>query len=147
MAEFGVTTALVSIVLSVFMGGLGAGSWIGGALVQRYGDRIRFHPLRLYACSELLIAVSALMVPLQLVWGNHLLGRMADRVPISSGTYYLVSGAWLALTLIPWCACMGATIPLAMFAIRKNAGYEHCQRYGRAHAGTPWNQCQRQPCA
>jgi len=124
MAEFGVTTALVSIVLSVFMGGLGAGSWIGGALVQRYGERIRFHPLRLYACSELLIAVSALMVPLQLVWGNHLLGRMADRLPISSGTYYLVSGAWLALTLIPWCACMGATIPLAMFAIRKGRGYD-----------------------
>src|SRR5271166_669923 len=124
MAEFGVTTALVSIVLSVFMGGLGAGSWIGGALVQRYGARIKFPPLRLYACSELLIAVSALMVPLQLVWGNHLLGRMADRVPISSGTYYLVSGAWVALTLIPWCACMGATIPLAMFAIRKNAVYE-----------------------
>ena len=124
IAEFGVTTALVSIVLSVFMGGLGAGSWIGGALVQRYGERIRFHPLRLYACSELLIAVSALMVPLQLVWGNHLLGRMADRVPISSGTYYLVSGAWLALTLIPWCACMGATIPLAMFAIRKGTDYE-----------------------
>ncbi len=118
MAEFGVTTALVSIVLSVFMGGLGAGSWIAGALVQRYGDRIRFHPLRLYALSELLIAVSALVVPLQLVWGNHLLGRMADRVPISSGAYYLVSGAWLGLTLVPWCACMGATIPLAMFAIR-----------------------------
>ncbi len=118
MAEFGVTTALVSIVLSVFMGGLGAGSWIAGALVRRYGDRIRFHPLRLYALSELLIAVSALVVPLQLVWGNHLLGRMADRVPISSGAYYLVSGAWLGLTLVPWCACMGATIPLAMFAIR-----------------------------
>ena len=31
MAEFGVTTALVSIVLSVFMGGLGAGSWIAGS--------------------------------------------------------------------------------------------------------------------
>ena len=124
MAEFGVTTALVSMVLSVFMGGLGAGSWIAGALVRRYGGRIRFHPLRLYAFSELLIAVSAVAVPLQLVWGNHLLGRMADRVPISSGTYYLVSGAWLALTLVPWCACMGATIPLAMFAIRSNSSYD-----------------------
>ncbi len=122
MAEFGVTTALVSIVLSVFMGGLGAGSWISGALVRRYGDRIRFHPLRLYACCELLIAVSAVAVPLQLVWGNHLLERMANRVPISSGTYYLISGAWLALTLVPWCACMGATIPLAMFAIRCGPG-------------------------
>jgi spermidine synthase len=122
MAAFGVTTPLVSMVLSVFMGGLGAGSWIAGALVRRYGDRVRFHPLRLYAASELLIAVSALAVPLQLSWGNHLLGRMADRVPISSGTYHLISGAWLALTLVPWCACMGATIPLAMFAIRRGAG-------------------------
>jgi len=124
MAEFGVTTALVSIVLSVFMGGLGAGSWIAGTLVRRYGDHIRFHPLRLYACSELLIAVSALAVPLQLVWGNHLLGQVANRVPISSGIYYLASGAWLALTLVPWCACMGATIPLAMFAIRSGQGHD-----------------------
>ncbi len=124
MAEFGVTAALVSIVLSVFMGGLGAGSWIAGALVRRHADHIRFHPLRLYACCELLIAASAVAVPFQLVWGNHLLGRMADRVPISSGTYYLVSGAWVALTLVPWSACMGATIPLAMFAIRRGQGYD-----------------------
>ncbi len=124
MAEFGVTTALVSIVLSVFMGGLGAGSWIAGRLVRRYGDRIRVPPLRLYAFSEILIAVSALAVPLELVWGNHLLGKMADRVPISSGVYYLASGAWLALTLIPWCACMGATIPLAMFAIRSGQAHD-----------------------
>src|SRR4029077_3996785 len=40
---------------------------------------------------------------------------------ISSGAYYLVAGSWLALTMIPWCACMGATIPLAMFAIRRTA--------------------------
>jgi spermidine synthase len=118
MAEFGVTTALVSIVLSVFMGGLGAGSWAAGAFLRRYGSQIRFPPLRLYAFAELLIGLSALTVPLQLVWGNHLLERMAGRVPVSSGTYYLTSGAWLALTLVPWCACMGATIPVAMFAIR-----------------------------
>jgi len=124
MAEFGVTTAQVSIVLSAFMGGLGAGSWIAGTLVRRFADRIRFHPLRLYACCELLIAVSALIVPLQLRWGNSLLGRMADRVAISSGAYYLASGSWLALTLVPWCACMGATIPLAMFAIRSRHGYD-----------------------
>jgi spermidine synthase len=124
MAAFGVTTPLVSIVLSVFMGGLGAGSWIAGALIRHYGNRIRLHRLRLYACSEILIAVSALAVPLQLAWGNRLLGQMADRAPISSGAYYLISGAWLALTLVPWCACMGATIPLAMFAIRSRPGYD-----------------------
>ncbi len=118
MAKFGVTTALVSIVLSVFMAGLGAGSWIAGTLVRRCETGITFQPLRLYALSELLIGISALVVPLQLASGNRLLERIAAQFPLSSGTYYLVSGAWLALTLIPWCACMGATIPLAMFAIR-----------------------------
>lgn len=39
MAQFGVTTALTSIVLSVFMAGLGLGSWLGGALVSRCKNR------------------------------------------------------------------------------------------------------------
>ena len=124
MAQFGVTTALISIVLSVFMAGLGAGSWAAGTLVSRHGDQIKSPPLRVYAVAELLIGVSALLVPVELVWGHHLLARMAERAPVASGTYYLVSGTWLALTLIPWCACMGATIPLAMFAIRSDRRYE-----------------------
>ena len=33
--------------------------------------------------------------------------------------YCVGSGVCVALTLVPWCACMGATIPLAMQAIRK----------------------------
>ncbi len=49
---------------------------------------------------------------------------MAKQVTMASAAYYLVSGAWLALTLIPWCACMGATIPVAMFAIRSNPRFE-----------------------
>ena len=118
MAKFGVTTALVSIVLSAFMAGLGAGSWLAGVALRRYEDRIRFSPLRLYGVIELLIGVSALVVPLELAWGSRLLEKMAGTVSISSGTYYLLSGLWLAITLVPWCACMGATIPVAMFAIR-----------------------------
>jgi spermidine synthase len=118
MAKFGVTTALVSIVLSVFMAGLGAGSWIAGAAVRRYGERIRTSPLRLYGFVELLIGISAVIVPLELDWGSRLLETMAGAVPVSSASYYLLSGLWLALTLVPWCACMGATIPIAMFAIR-----------------------------
>src|SRR5262249_23710017 len=41
-----------------------------------------------------------------------------------SPTYYLASGTWLTLTIVPWCACMGATIPLAMFAINRDSRYE-----------------------
>ena len=121
MAQFGVTTPLVSIVLSMFMAGLGLGSWAAATFIRRNEERINFPPLRLYALCELLIGVSALAVPLQMLWGHRLLEQLSGQNGISSGAYYLVAGSWLALTMIPWCACMGATIPLAMFAIRRTA--------------------------
>ena len=116
MAQFGVTTALTSIVISMFMAGLGLGSWGSGRLIRKYENRIRIPPLRLYALAELLIGISALLVPYQLLWGRNLLERTEAS---SSGAYYVGSGVCVALTLVPWCACMGATIPLAMLAIRK----------------------------
>jgi spermidine synthase len=119
MAQYGVTTALTSIVLSVFMAGLGLGSWLAGALVRRYGDRIQFPPLRLYGLLELMIGLSALVVPAELVWGHRLLESLADRAAVSSVAYYVIAGLWLGATMIPFCACMGGTIPVAMFAIRK----------------------------
>jgi spermidine synthase len=115
MAEFGVTSALVSIVLSVFMAGLGLGAWGSGHLIRRYGERFGRSALRLYAVTELLIGVSAILVPYQLVLGRSLLERLGFS---SSWSYYLASGTWVGLTLIPWCACMGATIPVVMLAIR-----------------------------
>ena len=69
MAQFGVTTAIVSLVLSVFMGGLGLGSWAAGFITRRYAGQ--FSPLRLYALMELLIGASALAVPHQLSWGEN----------------------------------------------------------------------------
>ncbi|MGC1651155.1 MAG: hypothetical protein WA741_35450 [Candidatus Sulfotelmatobacter sp.] len=53
MAQFGVTTGLVSIVLSVVMIGIGVGSWGAGLLVREYEDGMTFPPLRLYAPAEL----------------------------------------------------------------------------------------------
>jgi spermidine synthase len=123
-AQFGITTALVSIVLSMFMAGLGTGSWAAGAVVRRRGQQFKLPPLRLYALTELLIGLSAIIVPMEFAWGHRMLARMAQQVPISSGTYYLAAGTCLALTLIPACACMGATIPLAMFAIGRDRRYE-----------------------
>jgi spermidine synthase len=124
IAQFGVTTALVSIVLSMFMAGLGAGSLGAGILLRRNAARIAFPPLRLYALTELLIACSALAVPYELLFGHRLLAHMASATLFSSIAYYLISGACLGLTLVPWCAGMGATIPLAMFAIRRAPGVE-----------------------
>lgn len=115
MAQFGVTTALTSITLSTFMAGLGLGSWASGRFLPGGRARITFSPLYVYAATELLIGASALFVPVQLVWGHNLLEHTSLT---SSLWYYLASGVWIALTLIPWCALMGATIPIAMFAIR-----------------------------
>jgi spermidine synthase len=115
MAQFGVTTALVSIVLSMFMAGLGLGSWISGRLLRRY-ELDRVSALRVYALTELLIGISALLVPQELFLGRQLLQHLELS---SSFTYYLASGVWLAITLVPWCACMGATIPVGMQAIRR----------------------------
>jgi spermidine synthase len=117
MAQFGVTSAMVSIVLSIFMAGLGLGSWASGHAIRKYGRENRISAVRLYALVELMIGISALVVPYELLLGRTLLGRSAVS---SSAAYYLVSAGWVALTLIPWCACMGATIPIGMWAIRKN---------------------------
>ena len=124
MAHFGVTTSLVSIVLSLFMAGLGAGSWAAGRAVRKYGSRLRFPRLALYAVTELLIGVSAIVVPYELRYGRELLITLGNRIPLSSANYYLLSGMWLLLTLVPWCACMGATFPFAMFSLRGQVGGE-----------------------
>jgi spermidine synthase len=117
MAQFGVTSALASIVLSMFMAGLGLGSWLSGRLIRKYGEQSNVPALRLYAVTEFFIGISALVVPQELLWGRHLLEHAGFS---SSGAYYVASAIWIALTLIPWCACMGATIPVAMLAIRQS---------------------------
>jgi spermidine synthase len=115
MAEFGVTTAMVSIVLSVFMGGLGLGSWASGKWIRQHGEKINFPVLRLYAVIELLIGVSGILVPYELGVGHSILERFGSS---SSLEFYILSGIWVTVSLMPWCALMGATIPVAMLAIR-----------------------------
>jgi spermidine synthase len=118
MADFGITTPLVSIVLSVFMAGLALGSWGGGRLVRRFESRPARFFIGLYAASELAIGVSGLAVHPLLGWGRALLAARAEHAPWGSSGYYLASGGWIALVLLPFCTCMGATFPLAMAGIR-----------------------------
>jgi spermidine synthase len=117
MAEFAVTTALISIVLSAFMIGLGLGSWGAGRYLRKHRPGRRWPSLRLYAAVELLIGVSALAVSRELAQGRALLERIDAGQPISLTFYYILAGLWIGITLIPWCACMGATFPFAMAAI------------------------------
>jgi spermidine synthase len=123
MAQFGVTTAMVSIVLSVFMAGMGLGSWASGRALRSRGS---FPALRVYAIIELLIGVSAIVVPYELSWGRRVL---ENRTLSSSLAYYFVAGLWVAWTMIPWCALMGATIPVAMRAIEQTIPRESVRSF------------------
>jgi len=121
MAKFGVTTPMVSIVLSVFMAGLGLGSWIGGLVVGRSKSWSPVRPLRLYGLAELLIGISGLLVPQLFEFGYEQNRSGGSELRWDSGAYYLASGGWIAISLLPWCTAMGATFPLAMAAIRSTA--------------------------
>jgi spermidine synthase len=128
MAQYGMTTALVSITLSMFMLGMGVGSWAAGVLVRRKGERIRV-PLRLYALAEFLIGCSSLIVPAELLLGHGILESWTGNATMSSASYYIVSGVFVAITLLPWCVCMGATYPLAMAAIRNDGRIESSRSF------------------
>src|SRR5207248_9926604 len=119
MASFGVTTATVSIVVSMFMAGLGGGSWAAGALMRRRPDGRG--ALRIYAFAELMVGVSSLSVPHELRFGRLLLQASANSASWQSSRFYELAGLWIAVTLIPWCMCMGATFPLLMSAIRQTS--------------------------
>src|ERR1700674_1161650 len=100
MAQFGVTTAMISLVLSAFMIGLGLGSWGFGILARKYGTGTRFPALKLYALMELLIGCSAIAVPHELFWGRMLLLKIVREMGISSSYYYLPAAIWLTITLV-----------------------------------------------
>jgi spermidine synthase len=128
MAQYGVTTALVSITLSMFMCGMGAGSWLTGEFVRRKKLKGRAS-LRFYALAEFLIGCSSLLVPAELSLGHRLLESLTGTVTMSSPGYYLACGVLVALTLLPWCFCMGATYPLAMGAIEGREGSESSRSF------------------
>lgn len=156
MAQFGVTTAMVSIVLSVFMAGLGLGSWVSGkwlggkrgstkslsgASLHESENRGTSSALRLYALTELLIGISGILVPYGLFWGR----RVLEHSGLSSSVgYYSVAGLWVAVILLPWCTLMGATVPVAMQAIgqtipkesRRSFSYLYTANVCGAVAGT-----------
>jgi len=120
MANFGVTTALASMVISMFMAGLGLGSWSAGVLTRRVLQLDGQRALRFYSFAEFLIGVSAVAVPYELKIGRALLQHSGSFGAWQSSRYYLVVGLWIAVTLIPWCACMGSTFPLLMSVIRQS---------------------------
>src|SRR5262245_16802762 len=116
MASFGVTTPLVSIVLSIFMAGLAFGSWAGGRLTRSFALRPFEFFISCYGTIELIIGISGLVVAPLLLAGRTLLSDHG--ASWGSPSFYIASAAWVGLVMLPFCTCMGATFPVAMAGIQ-----------------------------
>ncbi len=114
-AHFGVVTPVLSVVLSVFMLGLGAGSLLAGRWGSAASHRLGVSPVVLYGMAELLIGLGGLTVPTLFGYGETLLLRVGAA---SSALYLVLSALVITTTILPWCVMMGATFPLMMAFVR-----------------------------
>ncbi len=119
-ASFGIITPVISVVISVFMLGLGLGSWAGGRiemLTRATGRSAIFF----YALTELVIGIGAFVVPYLFGIGESSLQRLGEA---NSLEYLSLSAVAIALAIFPWCFAMGATFPIVMAYVREHAGAE-----------------------
>ncbi|MFO0574317.1 MAG: fused MFS/spermidine synthase [Polyangia bacterium] len=107
---FGSTTLAMSTVLSVFMGGLALGSYLGGHLARRFTSPRG--PLRAYALVEAGVGAYALVVPLILSRYPALNAVLWRTVGDHYGVLSLLRFLATALLLLLPTTLMGATLPL-----------------------------------
>ena len=118
---FGTADLAVATVLAAYMGGLA----LGAAVAARWAV-VTPRPLLAYGLLELVIAASALLVPLAIRGSTALavlLFGSGDAPPSATGSalaaFYL--GAAFVILLVPT-TCMGATLPLlARVSVRRDA--------------------------
>jgi len=118
-ASFGIITPVLSVVLSVFMLGLAVGSWAGGRWVAPLTRRTGLSAVFFYAAAELIIGLGAFVVPQLFAGGENLLLASGET---NSFGYLFLSALVLAVSLLPWCVCMGITFPFMMAYIRERDG-------------------------
>jgi spermidine synthase len=105
----GTSPLAVAIIISVFMAGLGAGSFLGG----KWADRLTHSSssLSAYALLETAIGLYALCIPFFVTVCNPLFSFFYTSFYTTPGLYsLLLSGGSLLLFIAP-ALCMGATLP------------------------------------
>ena len=115
-ASFGIITPVLSVVLSVFMLGLSIGAWLAGRSIAGWVQKAGRSAIVLYGAAELLIGAGAFAVPALFALGErYLLGAGQT----NSVGYLVLSALVLAVSILPWCICMGATFPCMMAFVRE----------------------------
>ena len=116
-ASFGIITPVLSVVISVFMLGLSLGTWAGGRWIGALVARSGLSAASFYGAAELLIGLGAFSVPRLFALGEHVLLGAGESNSLS---YLSLSAVVLAVSILPWCVLMGATIPFMMAYIRES---------------------------
>src|SRR5580698_1265542 len=115
-ASFGIITPVLSVVLSVFMLGLALGSWAGGRWILPLTMKTQRSAAFFYAGAELVIGLGAFAVPKLFAAGENILLASGET---NSFGYLSLSALVLAVSILPWCVCMGTTFPFMMAYIRE----------------------------
>jgi len=115
-ASFGIITPVLSIVISTFMAGLSIGAWAAGKWIEKWAWRTGLSAIFFYSCTEVGIGVGAFAVPDLFATGERLLLNLGQS---NSVGYLLGSALILAISLLPWCLFMDATLPLLMAYLRE----------------------------
>jgi spermidine synthase len=110
-AQFGIITPVLSVIISVFMLGLSLGSWLAGKYIETWTNRTKRSAIVFYSIAEALIGLGALAVPRLFEFGSHLLLATGE---MNSTPNFIFSALVIALVVLPWCICMGATLPLIL---------------------------------
>ena len=125
---FGNTSFSIATVLGAFMTGLALGSWLLGAMADRY-DR----PLRVYGVLEILIGISALLVPIAFRSMQEVYWSLAPTLSSLWGAdVFLPFIVSFAIMVVPT-FLMGGTLPvLSRFFVRRTNEVE--AKLGRLYA-------------
>jgi spermidine synthase len=100
----------VSIVLTVFMGGLGLGSWLAGRIIDRDSSPDRL--LRIYGLLELTVGAWGIILPVLLLLFRPLYSLLYNTFFHQFTLYNLLTFTGCATLLIVPSTCMGATLPV-----------------------------------
>jgi len=100
----------VSIVLTVFMGGLGLGSYLAGLFIDRVKRPLRL--VRIYGLLELCVGAYGLILPLLLIIFQPVYSVLYNRFFENFIGYNLLTFAGCTFLLVLPVTCMGATLPV-----------------------------------
>ena len=105
---FGVDLTSITVIISIFMLGLGIGAFFGGRIADRFPKKI----ILLFCCIELLIGIFGFMSYSAIHW--------LQEIMIHSSMFIMIFGVFLLL-LIPT-FLMGSTLPLLTAFFNKHIG-------------------------